>query len=189
MRNFLLFLGLLALAWVGFRWLAVEYGGKIAVPANSPVSNVGERYGVVGPDFGKETAKTAPAAAPSPSSPSAPAGPLTENVFVCPRSVDAFDPAVPGRQIGFFNAGSRLQVGEFHAASGMFAVTYQDPSGRVIAALCRPGDLGRKAPENASTATGATSGFASPSSSAAPAQNQGTVSSWRNRVEKAAGGH
>lgn len=191
MRKFFLFLGLLAGAWVGFRWLAVEYGGKIAVPANSRVSNVGERYGIVGPEFGKDSAKpaaaAAPAAIPSASAP-APAAPLPENMFLCTRSVDAFDPALPARQIGFFNAGSRLVVGDFHVASGMFAVTWQDPGGRVIAALCRPEDVGRKAPE-ATTAPMSTSVGFSSSPSSAPAQNQGTVSSWRSRIEKAAGGH
>ncbi|MFZ4695120.1 MAG: hypothetical protein ACOYMV_08350 [Verrucomicrobiia bacterium] len=185
MRKFLLFLGLIALAWVGFKWLTVQYGGKIAVPSSSPVSNVGERYGIVGADFGKDAAKPA-APATTVSSPATPAASVPENAFVCTRSVDAFDPAAPARQIGFFNAGSRLQIGGFYPASGMFGVTYQDPGGRVIQALCRPADVGQKPPETAATPS---SGFPSPSGSSSPAQKQGTMSSWQDRIQRATGGN
>lgn len=186
MRKFFLFLGLLAAAWVGFKWLAVHYGGKIAFPSSSPVSNVGERYGIVGPEFGQDSAKPAAPATTTPP-PAAPAASVPENVFVCTQSVDAFDPAVPGRQIGFFHAGSRLQLGEFHAASGMIAVTFQDPSGRLIQALCRPADVGRKPPETAATPSSGFSSSTAPSSS--PAQKQGTMSSWRDRIQRATGGN
>jgi hypothetical protein len=107
-------------------------------------------------------------------------------VFVCTRSVDAFDPAAPARQIGFFNAGSRLQIGGFYPASGMFGVTYQDPGGRVIQALCRPVDVGQKPPETVATPS---SGFSSPKGSSPPAQKQGTMSSWRDRIQRATGGN
>jgi hypothetical protein len=192
MKKPLLLAVLAAVVWFGYQYGGELFNKQLPQRSSSGGGNSAERLGIVSPEFGQEASKTEvakPAAAPAPApAAAAPAAPAAENVFVCTRDVDAFDPAAPGRQLGIFHAGSRLEVGPFQPASGMFPVVYQDPGGQVVRALCHPADVGRKAPD---TPMPTGSGFAAPSSSSpAPSSGgQGTVSTWKGRVEKAAGGH
>lgn len=65
------------------------------------------------------------------------------NVVVCTRPVAAYNPSSPGVLLGEFLKDSVLTIGEKDAATGMYAVTYQDKDGKVINALCGAEDLGR----------------------------------------------
>jgi hypothetical protein len=50
---------------------------------------------------------------------------------------EAFDPKDPAKQIGAFDAGTRLTVGERTADGKMYPVKYEDAKGNAIEALCR----------------------------------------------------
>ncbi len=68
--------------------------------------------------------------------------PVVSDVFVCSREVDAFHPDNPSQQIGRFLMGSRLQIGAADP-SGKLSVTFVEPDGVAVHALCRPEDVGR----------------------------------------------
>ncbi len=60
--------------------------------------------------------------------------------FVCPRDIQAFDPASPKKLIGQFNKGTQIDVG-INIFDGMKNVSYQQPNGQTVRALCRAKDL------------------------------------------------
>jgi len=86
--------------------------------------------------------------------------------YVCPEDIGAFDPSSPGKLIGQFNRGTKLEIGKVSSTPGMYQVTYLGPDGKFVMALCRAEDLG-KAPKTSSSssilpkATAAVSAFAS----------------------------
>jgi len=61
--------------------------------------------------------------------------------LVCPRDVDAFDPAAPDKQIGMFTKGTEVLVAPHSGTPGMKNVVYQQPDGQIVEALCREKDL------------------------------------------------
>jgi len=71
---------------------------------------------------------------------------LASATFHCETSVDAFDPDQPVRQVGTFNPGSDLELGEVRKEDGMVPVTYRNADGTEIQALCRAQDVGLGAP-------------------------------------------
>lgn len=88
-------------------------------------------------------AALAPAADSPTSAPEQPAGPVT---IVTQTSVQAFDPNSPLTPLGWFKAGTLLEVSEC-ATTGMKGVSFKDPSGKVIHAVCFEKDLNRTADE------------------------------------------
>ena len=69
--------------------------------------------------------------------------------FICTQQIAAYDPSNPSKQLGFFKTGSELQLTITPAPPGMVLVTYQDPSGQLITALCRAEDVGVAPPPSA----------------------------------------
>jgi hypothetical protein len=173
MKKTLPFLALLALAYFGHQWLVNRPKTEPKKEAPSPSAPAGTgagvagMHGIVAPDVAQGTAPAAPAA---------PAPAVPEATFVCTQSVDAFDPAQPSQQIGSFQAGSVLKLGNADAASGKIAVAFQGKNGNVIRALCRPEDVGKQA-----TATAVAQPPAAP---AAPGGRPTTMSTFKNRIKK-----
>lgn len=61
--------------------------------------------------------------------------------LVCPRDVEAFDPAAPDKTLGYFTKGTEIKVGADSGTPGMKNVVFQQPDGSVIQALCKADDL------------------------------------------------
>ena len=72
--------------------------------------------------------------------------------YVCTQQVAAYDPANPSQQLGFFKTGSELQLTLTPTGPGMVVVTYQDPSGTLITAVCRAEDVGVAPPGQSASA-------------------------------------
>jgi len=89
-------------------------------------------------------------------SPSAPVAPSGQSV-ICSSQVLAYNPSDPSKKLGFFKAGSELHISDGAAAPGMVLVTYQDPSGPLITALCRAEDVGMAPPSSQPAASIASS--------------------------------
>ena len=70
--------------------------------------------------------------------------------FVCPKDVEAFDPAAPDKTMGFFKKGTEIKVGPESGVQGMKNVAYQQPDGQLLQALCRDDDLKADAAPTAS---------------------------------------
>lgn len=59
------------------------------------------------------------------------------------RTLSAYDPATPGRVIGQFQPDSLLTLGEKDATSGMVPVTFTNPDGSQVHAVCKADEVGR----------------------------------------------
>lgn len=64
-------------------------------------------------------------------------------VYVCTRQTSAYNPLNPSQLIGSFAPRTVLNIESKDSASGMYLVTYRQPDGKVIRALCRASDVGR----------------------------------------------
>lgn len=69
--------------------------------------------------------------------------------FVCTEPIGVFDPTAPDKQIGQFNAGTKLQIGKQAETPGMFHISFLGKDGKFVFGLCRAEDLG-KAPKSSS---------------------------------------
>jgi len=63
-------------------------------------------------------------------------------VYTCPSQVTAYDPTTPSKVLGYFQAGSQLKLSDQVNPAGMVLVTYQDPKGPLITAMCYAADVG-----------------------------------------------
>jgi hypothetical protein len=63
--------------------------------------------------------------------------------YVCSGQVTAYDPSHPSQILGHFKPGSELRISDSATAPGMVLVSYQDPSGPMITALCKADDVGQ----------------------------------------------
>jgi len=64
------------------------------------------------------------------------------NLFICLKVVTAYSKSTPHTAIGYFQRGTPLEVGDPFPDSGMVNVTFRDPKGQTIFALCKPEDVG-----------------------------------------------
>lgn len=69
--------------------------------------------------------------------------------YLCTEPIGVFDAAAPDRQIGQFNAGTKLEVGKPADLPGMVHVSYLGRDGKFLTGLCRAEDVGR-APKSSS---------------------------------------
>ena len=63
--------------------------------------------------------------------------------YRCTESIGVFDLSLPNKQIGQFNAGTKLEIGQPAATPGMVHVSYLGHDGKFIAGLCRSEDVGK----------------------------------------------
>lgn len=70
----------------------------------------------------------------------------------CKNRIEAFDAAEPSRLLGYFDAKSKLELGEYLPSAKMFAVKFIAPDGTEVNAFCKPEDLGKAAPTNEASA-------------------------------------
>jgi thioredoxin-related protein len=61
--------------------------------------------------------------------------------ITCAMPLNAYDTATPSKQIGVFDPGSKLEVSDTPRPDGMVEVSFKQPSGPEIKALCRPDDV------------------------------------------------
>src|SRR6185295_11807167 len=69
--------------------------------------------------------------------------------YVCSGQGTAYDPSHPSQILGHFKPGSELRISEAATAPGMVLVSYQDPSGPMITALCKAEEVGQTASQPA----------------------------------------
>ncbi len=69
--------------------------------------------------------------------------------YLCTEPIGVFDVAAPDKQIGQFNAGTKLEIGKPADAPGMVHISYLGQDGKFLTGLCRAEDVGR-APKSSS---------------------------------------
>lgn len=73
--------------------------------------------------------------------------PALAESFTCVEPIGVFDAKTPEKQIGQFNAGTKLSIGKQADVPGMYHVSFMGADGTFIAGLCRAEDIG-KAPKS-----------------------------------------
>jgi len=92
------------------------------------------------------------AAPPQPVNPPKPAAAAPVHM-ICATNVAAFDPNSPVEQLGWFEAGSELEVSDCPKITGMKNVAFKDTSGQIVHAVCFEKDLNRTTEPAAATTT------------------------------------
>lgn len=135
-------------AWGVFK--AIDwYNGMDADMGNRKPISSADKLGITGTDPGQVAAggksRPAPAAGPSTTAPApvVTASTFVPGVFVCTQDVAAYDPAKPSQLIGKFQKNSSLKLEAMDPITNMIKVSFQQPNGQIIRALCVAKDVGR----------------------------------------------